>query len=299
MRRAALAAVILAVIALGILLTLLPLLAPRGLLPLQPYVAVLRLRGTVGYGSPSLLGGAVVSPDWVREVVEQLIEDPAVRAVVVEINSPGGSAAASEEIYSILRRLAERKVVVAYCDEVMASGGYYIALAADRIVVSPMCITGSIGSVMTIVSVEGLLKMLGVNVYVIKHGVYKDVGSAFRRPTEEELRILGDIVNRTAQLFIDRVRERRPGVDPEVFTARVYVGEEAVAKGLADSVGTLDDAIALARKLAGLPPTAPVKIVERRVGLLQLLLGTATGVYAVDTAYPMPGVRLLYLWLPG
>ncbi|MEM1919807.1 MAG: signal peptide peptidase SppA [Ignisphaera sp.] len=239
------------------------------------YIAIVKLEGTIGY-SRGFLSSVGITPDDVRRYVEILISDPAAKAVVVIVNSPGGSASASEEIYQYIKKLAEVKTVVVYSPETLASGGYYIALPAHKIIVSPYAFVGSIGAVSIVLDVEDLLKNIGINVTIIKSGEYKDIGSIYRSLTADEYKIFSELVNKSAELFIERVKENRPNVVSEVFTARVYLGIDSVKVGLADDIGTLEYAISIARKLANLPQYTPTRIIERPKGLLEILLSLQT-----------------------
>ncbi len=275
-----------------------------------PYVAVIKLRGTIGYEQQGLLSWSkTITPDDVKELVDRVLGDPYAKAVVLVINSPGGSAAASEDIYWLIKELSDEKPVVVYGEEVLASGGYYIALPADEIIASPHCITGSIGSVMVVYDVSKLLKVIGVNVTVLKSGKFKDIASMYKPLSSDELRILSEIVNRTAEVFKERVLENRGHVNPEVFDARIYIGEDAVKVGLVDMVGDYNKAIEEARKLAGLPPTAPVRVIEKPKGLLEALLGVNLNdiirqlIPVTMGAQPVPQipythVQVLYIWMP-
>lgn len=266
------------------------------------YVAIVELSGTISYGDGGLLGGTTITPSNFKYYVDRIVGDPAAKAVVLVVNSPGGSAAASEEIYQLMKRLADSRIVVVYTPETLASGGYYISLPAHKIMASPHALVGSIGSIMVLYRVDELLNKLGINVTVIKSGRFKDIGSATRMPTEEEVGILKSIVDKTAQIFIDRVKEHK-NVSYDVFTAKIYIGADAVRVGLVDSVGTLDDAVELAKKLAGMPPHAPGIRIEKPRGLLELLLGRSTRMEGVDIfggAVPLEFVnKVLYLWIPG
>lgn len=268
------------------------------------YVAVIELSGVISYRA-TVFGGEGITPSDFRYYMDRIAGDPAARAVVLIINSPGGSAAASEEIYQLMKRLAESRIVVVYASEVLASGGYYISLPAHRIVASQHALVGSIGSVMMLYSVDELLNKLGINVTIIKSGEFKDIGSAFRDPTNEEIDLLRGIVNRSAQIFIDRVRRHR-NVSSDVFTAKIYTGVDSVEVGLIDEIGALEDAIELAKKLANIPPHAPEIRIEKPKGLLELILegigmggivGSANMLSdAVSTEFIN---KVLYLWIPG
>ena len=261
------------------------------------YVAVIKLSGNIAYQkSPISILGAILTPEDVEELVREVEADPYARAVVLYINSPGGSASASEEIYSILRRLSEARPMVAYISEYGTSGGYYISLAADEIIASPTSVTGSIGAVSIYVNVEGLAEKLGLRYEIFKSGRLKDIGSPYRELTDEERRILQSMVNSTAKVFIERVREVRGDKIrdwSEILTARPYLGLEAKRLGLVDDVGGLEKAISEARRLAGLPETTPYRWVKPKPpSLLDLLFG-GESVRPLGVSF-----ELLYMWPP-
>lgn len=275
-------------------------------------IALIELSGTISYSGASLniVSSGAITPSDVKYFVDEELSDTSIKAVVISINSPGGSAAASEEIYQLIKRLSESKPVVVYAPEVLASGGYYISLPAQKIVVNPHALVGSVGAVMEIVNVEDLLAKLGVNVTVLKSGIYKDISSPYRQPTQKELGILQSIVNETAQIFIERVRQHRNISDSEVFQARIYLGEDAVKVGLADYIGSIDRAVEVARQLAGLSPQAPVIKIEKPKSLLQQLLGIDIEIKGVeikiggesniDSYLPTEFIgKPLYLWIPS
>ena len=274
-------------------------------------VALIELSGIISYSGSSfnIFSPGSITPSDVKYYVDKALSDPSIKAVVISINSVGGSAAASEEIYQILSKLAENKVVVVYSPEILASGGYYIALPAKKIVVSPHAIVGSVGAVTMIVNVNELLNKLGVNITIVKSGEFKDILSPYRSPTQKELSIIQEIVNKTAQIFVERVKKHRVIMDEDVFKAKIYFGEEAVRVGLADDVGTLDKAIEIAKELAGLPQYAPLIKIEKPKGLLQQLLGLDLKIGKIEISFG--GVcsvvndlsefvgKPLYLWIPG
>lgn len=263
------------------------------------YVAILELSGTIAYEeSPvSLFGGTTLTPEAVRDMVEQVKQDPRAKAVVLVINSPGGSAVASEEIYQVLQELAEDRVIVSYIAEYGASGGYYIALAGDIIMASPSSLTGSVGAIALLINYAQLMDKLGVEAETFKSGSMKDIGNPWRPMTEEERQVMQSMIDSIASAFQERVREVRGDKIKdwsEVLTARPYTGVQALEVGLIDQVGTLDDAINVARKMAGLPETAPTYTIKPRApGLLDLLFGggvrkSFTLSYEVLLMWPLP-----------
>lgn len=248
---------------------------PRG-----DYVALLELSGVISHEeSPISLFGKTLTPSEVESMVEQVRQDSRAKAVVLVINSPGGSAAASEEIYAMFKKLAEEKPVVAYIAEYGASGGYYIALPASRIVASPSALTGSVGAVSILINYANLTEKLGVKAYVFKSGSMKDVGNPFRELNEEEAKLMQSLVSSIAETFVERVREARDRKIlnwNEVLTARPYTGIQALDAGLIDDVGTLQDAKKIAIMLAGLQPDAEaVWVKPKKPSLFEIIFGSS------------------------
>ena len=211
-------------------------------------------------------------PSLVQEVAAHLNKaaaDSNIAAVVLAINTPGGTATASDILYNELATYKERNKVklVAAMMDLATSGGYYVALAADRIVAHPTSVTGSVGVIFMRPRVTGLMDKIGVGVDVNKSGRNKDMGSPFRNTTPEEEAILQGVTDGMARRFVDLVARRRnltPEALADVATARIYLAEEARAAGLIDEIGYLDDAVAGARKLAGLSEKESRVVVYRR-----------------------------------
>lgn len=219
-------------------------------------IAVITIDGPISGGSSS---GWLETTVAARDVVEQLRkarEDAAVRAVVIRMNTPGGSAAASQEVAEAIRRVrAAGKPVVVSIGDLGASGGYWIAATANRIVANPASLTGSIGVIMELTHYEELYEKLGVDVETIKSGPYKDIGSTTRPPTDAERQILQSMVNDIFQQFVDVVAEGRRLRREEVLQladGRLFTGRQAMEVGLVDELGTFEDATDLAASLAGL-----------------------------------------------
>lgn len=206
-----------------------------------------------------------------QEFVAQLRkaeEDDQVRAVVLKIDSPGGSVTASDLLYHEIAEFKSRtgKKVVAALMNVAASGGYYMALPADRIVAHPTTITGSVGVVFLQPKVTGLMEKIGVGVDVSKSGKNKDMGSPFRKTTPDEEIMFQELTDRLARRFLDLVQQHRKldtNALAEVATARVYLADEALERKLVDRIGYLNDAILMAKELAGLPREAKVVVYRR------------------------------------
>jgi protease-4 len=211
-------------------------------------------------------------PSMVHEFVSQLRlaeQDKQIKAVLLKIDSPGGSVIASDILYNEIASFKKRtgiKVVVAMMG-VAASGGYYISLPADFIVAHSATVTGSIGVIFFRPKVSDLMGKIGVEVEVNKSGKNKDMGSPFRQATQEEEKILQNLTDQLGKQFLDKVALHRK-LDPEalaqVSTARVYLADEALKLGLVDKIGYLNDAIVEAQKRAGLSENSKI-VVYRRI----------------------------------
>jgi protease-4 len=256
-------------------------------------------------------------PGMVQEIVSQLAKaekDPGVAAVVLKIDSIGGSVTASDLLYHEITSFKNRtnKTIVVAMMNVAASGGYYIALPADFILAHPTTLTGSIGVLFLQPRVNGLMGKIGLVVDVNKSGRNKDMGSPFRASTAEEKKIVQDLTDRLGQRFLDLVKKHRK-LDKEelsqIATARVYLADEAQRLGLVDQVGYLSAAIAEAKKLGGLPADAKV-VVYRRMefpddNLYNTRITRTGGIRPslLDIGLPASAMNLqagfYYLWAPG
>lgn len=201
--------------------------------------------GTIGVG--------IRAADWVP-VLDGLRRRRRIKAVVVEIDSRGGSASASDYLHEAVRRLNETKPVVAFCGGLCASGGYLIACAAREFLVQPAAIVGSIGVISVRPLAPELMQRVGVSMGVTKSHRLKDMGAFWREPTEEERQKEQALVDEFYAMFLERVdgtRHLPNGRLRELATGEVFTGRQAVANGLADRVGTFEDAIARAAELSG------------------------------------------------
>lgn len=234
-----------------------------GGLPVGQKVAVVELEGII-----------LQSDGVVRELNEHR-DNPSVRAVVIRVNSPGGVVAPTQEIYAAIQRLRKSgKPVVASLGSVAASGGYYVATAADRIYASPGTLTGSIGVIMQMANLEGLLKKVGVDYVVVKSGQYKDIGNVARAMTPEERRMLQALLDDVYAQFVDAVAQGRKldRATVEGFAdGRIVSGQQARQLKMVDALGGLDDAIEAAAALAGLPPKPRLVLPRRRFSLFDIL----------------------------
>ncbi len=197
-----------------------------------------------------------VGTDRILAKLKKIRKSPDVKAVVIRVNSPGGSVGAVQEIYEEINKLRDngKKVVVSMGD-VAASGGYYIACAADKIVANPGTITGSIGVIARLGNVQELFKKIGISTIVIKSGEHKDIGSPTRAMTEEEKKILQGLIDNSYNQFVKAVMEGRDKSYEDVLNfadGSIFTGEQALAKGMIDELGNFEDAILVAAKLAGI-----------------------------------------------
>lgn len=291
-----------------------------------PKVAMIDVSGLISQASaPGLLGASGNAVDNLATRLDKAEKDPAVRAVILRINSPGGSVAASEMMYQEIRGFRQRtsKPVVASFAEVAASGGYYTALAADRIVAQPTSVTASIGVIIQTFNFSKGMSMIGIEGRALVSRPNKDLANPFEPPVESQYAVLQAMVDEFYASFSKLVMERRPSLanasDDQKATAtdgRVVTGAQALALGLVDELGGVREAFAAAKSLAGLPAARLVKYHSEgdapprspyasasatphaafgqpagapgEVNLVQLNLG--------DT--PVPGAGFYYLWLP-
>ncbi len=206
-------------------------------------------------------GPILESLDVLKELKEISL-DKQIKAVVLRINSPGGAVSPSQEIYSQILKLKKDKKVVVSMGSLAASGGYYIACAADRIMANPGSTTGSIGVIIEFFGLQELIKKISVEPRIIKTGSHKGMGSPFKELTDRDRKYLQGITDNVYQQFIEAVSINR-GIPLEKMTAvaegKLFTGEQAQKIGLVDELGNIYDAIDLAKKLAGLPEDAGVK----------------------------------------
>jgi protease-4 len=193
-----------------------------------------------------------------KEALTKAAADAKVQALVLRINSPGGTVTASDMLYHELRMFKQKKKIpiIASIMDVGASGSYYVAMGADKIVAHPSSVTGSLGVIMLTVNANGLLEKIGVHAHAITSGPKKDMGSPFRAMTDEERAIFQGVINSFYERFLAVIKEGRRNLTADeirrLADGRIYSGEQAKAVGLVDSIGYLDDAIELAKKEAGL-----------------------------------------------
>ena len=276
------------------IIALMLLVALSSCTPGQGKVAVIRLSGVIAdSGQQGLLVTGGINPKLVREYLIMAERDSGVKAIVLRIDSPGGSAAASQEIASTIKRFKEDtgKPVVISMGDMAASGGYYISAYADSIVANPSTLTGSIGVISQFIYIEGLLDKLGLELETIKAGKHKDMG--IRSLTEEQRQIMQNITDDLYRQFVAAVAESRGlAVErvTELATGQLYTGTQALELGLVDQLGGLDTAIDIAANLAGV--TLPeVEEYSPPSSFLERLLGGLS----TPLELPFSGDELLFL----
>ena len=245
----------------------------------------------------------------VREELKKAQKDAKVKALVLRINSPGGTVTASDIIFRELeefRKTTGVPIIVSMMD-VAASGGYYIALAADTIVAHPTTVTGSIGVIMISVNAEGLMQKIGLTANTIKSAEHKDMGSPFRALTPEERAIFQSVIDDLQRQFVAKVVERRkiPAATAAALAdGRIYTAEQALGHKLVDRIGYVADAVEVARQAANLPE-ARVVIYKRpreyRATYYAKAESEASG--GLATLAQLAGIsgagpKFLYLWSP-
>jgi len=220
-------------------------------------IAIINIEGAIvgGSGGFGIFGSASGADDIARQI-RRAGEDPSVKAIILRINSPGGSAAASQELHAEVCKARENgKIVVASMSDVATSGGYYVACASDKIVANPGTITGSIGVIFSQLQYSELLERYGIRANVIKSGKYKDIGSPFRNMTAEERQILQDMIDDIYIQFVQAVAEGRQMNENEVLEladGRILTGRQAKEVGLVDELGNFQDAVDLAAEMSGI-----------------------------------------------
>lgn len=201
------------------------------------------------------LNGVIADSKQIIEQIKDFRDNDSVKSIVLRIDSPGGAVGPSQEIYREIRKSIEVKKVIASLGSIAASGGYYIAAAADGIVSNPGTITGSIGVILGYTNFEALFEKIGLSPVVIKSGEYKDMASPVRKMTDTERKLLQEFSDNVHTQFIDDVAQGRniPSTQVrEIADGRIFSGEKAKDLGLVDRLGNLEDAIEWAGRLGGI-----------------------------------------------
>lgn len=272
-------------------------------------VAVIPVEGTIA-PSDSSLGGVqpTVTPEGLADALAQAADDSSVRAVVLEVNSPGGGVTASDEMHQSILDFKESsgKPVVVSMGDTAASGGYYISTAADRILANETTLTGSLGVIIQLNNFQEIADRYGYKQVVIKSGEFKDIGNAFRELTPEERDIFQGIVDQSYEEFVDVISSGRDLPKDrvrELADGRIYSGEDARRLDLVDSFGGLDEAANAAENLADAEETTVVRYVQTPTLTDTILSGLSPRPTGAERLMEESGITLdpipYYLYLPG
>lgn len=254
-------------------------------LPVGDRIALVRIEGPIVDSKESL------------EEIKDYVKNASIKAIVLRIDSPGGAVAPSQEIYEEVRKAVAKKKIVVSMGSVAASGGYYIASPATKIVANPGTLTGSIGVIMEIPNVEGLMNKIGVKTEVIKSGRHKDIASIFRGIRKEDREILQDVLDNVHEQFITAVAEGRKMLRDDVkkiADGRIFTGEQALKIGLVDQLGNLEDAIKTAANLAGIKGE-PVMVTKKESWSF---INVLRGKVPKELTDILPSVKIKYLFTP-
>ena len=255
-------------------------------LPIGEKVALIRIEGVI-----------LDSKNIIEELKEHS-EDASVKAIVLRVDSPGGGVAPSQEIYEELVKIKGKKKIVVSMGSVAASGGYYVSSPADKIVANPGTLTGSIGVIMEIPNVEGLMNKIGLKTEVIKSGEHKDIGSMFKTMTDEEKEILQAVLDDVHDQFIKAISDARGmeiAVIRKLADGRIFTGRRAKELGLVDELGNLEDAIQLAGKISGIKGKPEVVYKTNKFSFLDIIRGNLPDELIKEA---FPAIRLKYLLTP-
>ena len=243
--------------------------------------------------------GPIFDSKDICQQLDRVYQDDRIKGLILRIDSPGGAVGPSQEIYDAVLRLKTKKKVIVSMGSVAASGGYYIAVAADKIVANPGTITGSIGVLMDHMNVEELLKFLKVDMEVLKAGALKDIGSPVRTMTPEEKDFLHSILNNMHGQFKEAVKKGRGLTQQQIDTladGRVFTGEQALELGLIDKLGSQQAAVDLAQEMLHIKGTPKLLYPKKeKPKLMDLLAEGNVEATFLKMFYTMREGRALYL----
>jgi protease-4 len=255
--------------------------------------------GSEAVGVVEIEGAIADARDTIADIRE-FREDEDIKAIVIRIDSPGGAVGPSQEIYREIRKTVGTKKVIASMGAVAASGGYYVACAADGIVANPGTITGSIGVIMGYTNFRQLLDKIGMVPVVIKSGPYKDTGSPTREMRDDEREILQAISNGIHEQFVTAIAEGRKMDRAQVAAAadgRIFTGEDAQTRGLIDRLGNFEDALKWAGELGGIDgEVVPVYARDEKFSLLRYLMSSS--ISGLISKITHPGIYAEYRFSP-
>lgn len=237
-------------------------------------IVVVPVTGVIG-AEGDAFSASGTTPETLKSQLRQAAGDKRVKAVILEVNSPGGGVVASDEMHKAILDFKQenKKPVVVQMKEVAASGGYYISTAADKVVANPTTITGSLGVIFSYLNYAEAEKRLGLDQVVIKSGKFKDIASPSRELTPEEHKILQSLIDESYNQFVQVISQGR-NMPPErvrkIADGRIYSGLQAKSLGLVDSLGGLETAVDISRQLANTEEATVVRY-TRKPGFLELL----------------------------
>ena len=243
--------------------------------------------------------GVITDSRGVVDQIKKYRKDNRVKAIILRIESPGGGTAASQEIYREVERTVSKKKVIASLGNVAASGGYYVALPAHKIVANPATLTGSIGVIMEVSNIKELMNKIGVSREAVKSGPYKDIGSPVREMKPEERQLLEEVIKNVHRQFVDVVvkgrRLNREKVE-KIADGRIFTGEQARDLGLVDELGSFEDAVDLTKKMVGL--SGEVKLIypeKKRLSVWDFIFSEWLGEIKQFLELPKSSAQLLLL----
>lgn len=257
-------------------------------IPLRARVALVRIEGPI------------MEAKTIVDEIKGHVKDNSVKAIVVRVDSPGGGVVPSQEIYGEVKKAALAKKVVVSMGSVAASGGYYISAPASRIIANPGTITGSIGVIMEVPNLKGLMDKIGVKTEVVKSGRHKDLVSLFRGIGDEERMILQSVMDDVHDQFITAVAEGRKMSIEDVkrlADGRIFSGRQALKMRLVDELGDLEHAIASAAKMVGIEGEPEVVRKKEKSRILEMLSEKITG--GIDRVIPQGEIKYLYIFHGG
>jgi len=241
--------------------------------------------------------GPIIDSEKAIEEIRKYARDESIKAILMRVNSPGGAVAPSQEIYAEVKKAVQKKPVVVSMGAVAASGAYYISAPASRIVANPGTLTASIGVIMEVPNLSGLMKKIGVKSEVIKSGRHKDLASVFRGIGKEERQILQNVLDNVHEQFIRAVAEGRKMDIVEVrkiADGRVFTGEQAIGIGLVDELGNIEDAKMVAARLAGIEGEPRIVETREKKSFFDLLNSRVSG----KIIEMFPAIELKYILSP-
>jgi len=280
----------------------------------KPKVLIIDVSGIITESDEANLLGIETSPNLTARIKEELklaTSDDLVKAVVLRINSPGGSVTTCDIITHEIKEFKKKKKipVVAELMDVAASGGYYIAASADRIIAHPTTVTGSIGVIAYNLNASGLMQKIGITDQTVKSGDKKDIGSPLRPMTGAEKEILQSVLNGMYERFLDVILEGRKGLSREELSnaadGRVYSAPQALKLKLIDSIGYLDDAIEEAKGEAGIKEASIITYSAPRAYKNNIYSGPGPvappsfNIINLDPGFSKRfGLSFMYVWMP-